>query len=90
MLLMLVGAAVADEALRERLKKAWDDSEKQFQEDMSGDLGHGAIALCRARLGIKEPVKNGMEIINRGYGSDRAIAFAQCVTDTMYPMPAEK
>ena len=47
MLLMLVGAAVADEALRERLKKAWDDSEKQFQEDMSGDLGHGAIALCR-------------------------------------------
>jgi hypothetical protein len=62
-------------------------AEKQVREDMAGDLGHGAVALCRARLGIKEPVQTGTDLINRGYGSDRAIAFLHCVVDLMYPVP---
>jgi hypothetical protein len=66
------------------LRQDMEKAAKQAKEDMSGDLGQGAIALCRARLGIKEPVQTAMDVVNRGLGSDKAIAFMKCVVDTMY------
>jgi hypothetical protein len=61
--------------------------DRQVKEDTAGDLGQGAIALCRARLGIKEPIQNGMDLIRRGYGVDKSMAFTDCVVNTMYPDP---
>jgi hypothetical protein len=59
----------------------------KVREDSEGDLGQGAVALCRARLGIKERVQTGMDLVNRGYGANKAMEFSQCVVDLMYPVP---
>ena len=72
------------------LRSEMQRAEKQVKEDMAGDLGQGAIRLCRARLGIKIPVTSGGELVDRGYGAQIAIKFDTCVTDTMYPTPDEK
>jgi hypothetical protein len=71
------------------LRKELEATDKQVKEDMAGDLGQGARALCRARLGIKEPVQTGMDLIKRGSGAKAAEAFDQCVVDLMYPIPEE-
>ena len=75
------------EGLPDWLRKASERAEKQVQEDMAGDLGKGAVALCRARLGIKEPVRSSTDMIHRGYDLQRARAFDHCVVDLMYPVP---
>lgn len=62
-----------------------EEIDKQVREDTAGDLGDGAVALCRARLGIKEKVERGEDLISRGYGEAKAEAFTECVLDLMYP-----
>ena len=38
-------------------QKEMERKDKQVHEDSAGDLGQGAVALCRATLGIKQKVK---------------------------------
>ncbi len=70
------------------LRKSMEEAEQRVKSDMNSDFGRGAEAVCRRRVGISEPVRTAMDVVKYGYGSDKAIAFAQCVVDTMYPDPA--
>jgi hypothetical protein len=72
------------EHIREQIPK----DPKRYREDMAGDLGQGAIRLCRARLGIKEPAQPSLpDMLRRGYSSEEGWAFVHCVVDLMYPVP---
>jgi hypothetical protein len=78
------------DGLPDWLRKDMERAEKQVREDTAGDLGQGARALCRARLGIKEPVQSSTDVIHQGYGLERAEAFMTCVVDLMYPVHDKK
>ena len=73
--------------LPSEFRRMIEKSEEQVDKDVNSEFGRGAEAVCRHRLGIKEQVRTGVDVVNLGYGSDKAIAFVQCIADTMYPVP---
>ena len=70
------------------LRKSMEKAEQEVKSDMNSEFGRGAEAVCRRRVGISEQVRTANDVLKYGYGSEKAIAFAQCVVDTMYPDPA--
>ncbi len=68
-------------------QKEMEKFEVQVHADYEGELGQMALRHCRQKFGIKQPVRGGMDVVNLGYGADKAIAFTQCVVDEMYPDP---
>ena len=80
------------EAQTPATKQLMDDMEeakKQAASDFKGARGQYARDTCGQKLGISAAVSDGREVA-RLYGAQKAIAWTDCVVDTLYPDPAKK
>ncbi len=68
----------AHEGLPDWFRKDLERTDKKYQK---------GIALCRTKLGVKEPVQSSRELI-RGYGLKFAEDFDKCLADYLiYSVP---
>jgi hypothetical protein len=75
-----------DDLMPPFMRKAYDQAGVQARSDLNSAVGERARNLCKARLGIVGEVKTGADVIALRYGADKAVAFTQCVVNTMYPV----
>jgi hypothetical protein len=77
----------SEDAMPPGIKQAYDAAGIQAKKDAAGSLGRAANDTCKRRMGISEKVETAKDIITFGYGSEKAVAFAECVVNEMYPVP---
>jgi hypothetical protein len=70
-------------------KQLMDEAKKQAASDFKGARGQYARDTCGQKLGISAAVSDGREVA-RLYGAQKAIAWTDCVVDTLYPDPAKR
>jgi len=70
-------------------KRLIDEAQKQTASDSKGPRGQYARETCGQKLGISAAVSDGREVA-RLYGAQKAIAWTDCVVDTLYPDPAKR
>jgi hypothetical protein len=83
------GQKSADPGLPPPLKRSLDEAKKQADTDMNGARGQQAREVCSRQLGVTSSVLTGQDVA-RLYGAQKAIAWTDCVVDTMYPDPAKR
>ena len=70
-------------------KRLTDEAQKQAASDFKGARGQNARETCGQKLGITAAVSDGRDVA-RLYGAQKAIAWTDCVVDTLYPDPAKR
>jgi hypothetical protein len=70
-------------------QRLMDEAQKQAASDFKGARGQYARETCGHKLGITAAVSDGRDVA-RLYGAQKAIAWTDCVVDTLYPDPAKR
>src|SRR5262245_42437730 len=70
-------------------KRYLDSMKKEVEADSKGERGQQAIQACSQIHGISIPAQTIGDVA-RSYGAKKAIEWAECVVDTMYPDPRRR